>query len=170
MNVLSREGEEWEKKCFTKNGFFTTNLFLTREGGVLLDQNIFTTGGGETRKKEKKSFKVFILTTRKELFNHKMFLFFPQEHEKMKWNFFFCNFCTEILVLNQINFFFHVSNRGNKKIHKCSAEYISCELWQIYSTRLLSWQGQRFNSMFPEIFVFPVCYMICLIFNKVQFT
>lgn len=89
VNVLSREGEEWEKKCFTKNGFFTTNLFLTREGGVLLDQNIFTTGGGETRKKEKKSFKVFILTTRKELFNHKMFLFFPQEHEKMKWNFFF---------------------------------------------------------------------------------
>lgn len=30
VNVLSREGEEWEKKSFTKNVFFTTNLFLTR--------------------------------------------------------------------------------------------------------------------------------------------
>lgn len=45
------------KKCFTKNVFFTTNLFLTREGGVLLDQNIFTTGGGKLEKKKKKVLK-----------------------------------------------------------------------------------------------------------------
>lgn len=63
--------------------FSQQTYFLTREGGVLLDQNILTTrknifftGGGDTN-----FFNVFILTTRKELFNHKMLFFF---HRNMK--------------------------------------------------------------------------------------
>lgn len=55
VNVLSREGEEWEKNVSQKMFFSQQTYFLTREGGVLLDQNIFTTrknifftGGGDT--------------------------------------------------------------------------------------------------------------------------
>lgn len=127
---------------------------------MLLDQNIFTTrknifftGGGDTN-----FFNVFILTTRKKLFNHKMLFFFHRNMKKWNEIFFFCNFnfCTEILVLNRIIFFFHVSNRGNKKIiHKCSAEYISCELWQIYSTRLTLLTGSTFQLYVPWNICFP---------------